>query len=209
MNDIITALNWREATKKFDTNKKLTAAQLDTLLEAARLAPSSYGLQPWKFIVVSDPALRAKLRAASWDQAQVTDASHLIVLAAQVPSEVLVDAYIADIAQTRGASAEALAGFSQMLKGAIAGMDETARLMWAQKQVYIALGVLLTAAAVSGIDACPMEGFDVGKYDEILGLSADGLHTTVILPVGFRSAEEAAVASKKVRFAKDLVVMEK
>ncbi len=206
MESIITSLNWREATKAFDPEKKLSAEQLDTLLEAARLAPSSYGLQPWNFVVVTDPEVRAKLREASWGQAQVTDASHLIVLAAKTPSDALVDEYIADIAETRGVTTESLDGFSQMMKGMLAGLDEAARLTWAKKQVYLALGVLATAAAELRIDGCPMEGFDAGKYDEILGLTELGLSATVLFPVGFRAADNGMT---KVRFPKEKLVIEK
>jgi len=203
MQSLIQALTWREATKKFDTEKKLTSEQLDTLIEAARLAPSSFGLQPWKLVVVSDPAVRAKLREASWDQSQITEASQLFVFAAQMPTPELVDAYVANISATRGASIESLAGLSQMIKGSIAGKSETERLEWAKKQAYLALGVTLASAAVLSIDSCPMEGFDADKYDEILGLSERGLHTAVIMAVGFRTAEEAAIESKKVRPAQE------
>jgi nitroreductase len=208
MESLIKALTWREATKQFDVTKKLSDTQLDTLLEAARLSPSSYGLQFWSFVVVNNPEVRAKLREASWNQAQITDASQVIVFAAKQPTDELVDAYIADTAATRGVALEALAGYSQMMKGAIANMSESGRLEWAKKQTYIALGVTLTSAAVLGIDACPMEGFDAEKYNEILGLKERGLHATVVLAVGFRSEEEAAQESKKVRFAKKDVVIE-
>lgn len=203
MQSIIQALTWREATKKFDTEKKLTQEQLDTLIEAARLAPSSFGLQPWKLVVVSDPEVRAKLREVSWDQPQITEASQLFVFAAQMPTPELVDAFIANISATRGAPLESLEGLSQMIKGSIEGRDAAGRLEWAKKQAYLALGITLASAAVLGIDACPMEGFDPAKYDELLGLSEQGLHTAVIMTVGFRTAEEAAIDSKKVRPARE------
>lgn len=205
MESIIKALSWREATKQFDKEKKLTQEQLHTILEAARLSPSSYGLQPWSFVVVSDPALRARLSEASWNQPQITDASHLIVFTAKMPGDALVDAYISDIAATRGVDAESFAGFAQTMKGTIANMDEAARLAWAQKQVYLALGVVITTAATLGIDACPMEGFDAQKYNEILGLTERGLHATVALPVGFRLAERGM---QKVRFPEEQIVIE-
>jgi len=203
MESIIQALTWREATKKFDTEKKLTNEQLDTLIEAARLAPSSFGLQPWKLVVVSDPEVRAKLREVSWNQPQITEASQLFVFTAQMPTSELVDAFVANISATRGVPAESLAGLSQMIKGSIEGRSEAERLEWAKKQAYLALGVTLASAAVLSIDSCPMEGFDPAKYDEILGLSERGLYATVIMAVGFRTAEEAAIESKKVRPAKE------
>lgn len=206
MESIIKALEWREATKHFDPNKKLTDDQFETLLEVARLSPSSFGLQPWSFISVREPAMRAKLREASWDQPQVTEASHLIVFTAKAQSDAIVDEYIATIASTRGVPAESLAGFSQMIKKSLASKSESERLEWAKHQVYIALGATLIAAAALDIDSCPMEGFDAAQYDEILGLSARGLHAVAALPVGFRRADNGV---KKVRFAKEKVVIEK
>ncbi|HEX8994087.1 MAG TPA: NAD(P)H-dependent oxidoreductase [Candidatus Paceibacterota bacterium] len=204
---IINALNWRSAVKKFDTSKKLTDSQLATILEAARLSPSSYGLQPWRFVVVTDPAVRMKLREASWGQAQVTDASHFIVLAAQTPDDALVDSYVANIAMSRGVNVDSLAGLAQMIKGMLAGMSAEQRLQWAQKQVYIALGVILTVAAMLGVDSCPMEGFDPAKYDEILNLPEQGLHATVVCALGSRAAEETTLS--KIRLPMDVVVVNK
>lgn len=206
MESILKALSWREATKHFDAEKKLSAEQLDTLLESARLAPSSYGLQPWSFIVVKDPTTRAKLREASWGQAQVTDASELIVFAVKTPTDALIDTYIADVARTRGVTVESLEQFAQMMKGSIAGKSEAERLDWAKKQAYLALGVVITTASTLGIDTCPMEGFDATAYDTILDLAKHDLHTAVILPVGFRTKD--TVPMKKVRFAKSEVVIE-
>lgn len=209
MESIIKALTWREATKQFDPNKKLTEEQLDTLLEAARLSPSSFGLQPWSFVVVSDPAVRTQLRAASWDQPQITDASQLIVFAAKQPTDALVDDYINDIVATRGATVESLEGFSQMMKGSIAAKGgDVAQLEWAKRQAYIALGITLMSAATLGIDACPMEGFDADTYDEILKLKERDLHTAVVLAVGFRDESKAHPEPKKVRFPREQVVVE-
>ncbi|MBI5405993.1 NAD(P)H-dependent oxidoreductase [Candidatus Kaiserbacteria bacterium] len=208
MQSIIQALTWREATRKFDTEKKLTSEQLYILVEAARLSPSSFGLQPWKLVVVSDPVVRAKLREASWNQPQITEASQLFVFAAQMPTPELVDAFVANISATRGAPVKSLAGLSQMIKGSIESKTEAERIEWAKKQAYLALGVTLASAAVLSIDACPMEGFDADKYDEILGLSERDLHTAVIMTVGFRIAEEAAIELKKVRPAKEDQIIE-
>lgn len=206
MEPIIQALSWREATKKFDTDKKLTESQLGTLLEAARLSPSSYGLQPWSFVVVTDPEVRKRLREFSWDQPQVTDASHLFVFAAKIPSDAMIDEYIADIAATRGIDVASLMQFEHMMKSAISGKSETERLDWAKRQVYLALGVVLTTAATLEINACPMEGFDAAKYDEILGLTEKGLHATVIAAFGFRNVTESVPV--KVRFPKTRIVLE-
>lgn len=200
-------LNWRYATKQFDPNKKISAADWATIEEALLLSPSSGGLQPWKFIVVTDPALRAKLRPASYGQAQITDASHLVVFAAKDNfNEADVDAHIKQIAKVQGAPVEALAPLRGMLVGGIVqAMDVPARNSWARNQTYIALGNLLTSAALLGIDACPMEGFDRAQYDEILGLKAKGYASAVIATVGYRAATDKYAATPKVRFSKEQI----
>jgi nitroreductase len=207
MKNITQALNWRYATKKFDTTKKLSAEQLETLLESLRLTASSYGLQPWKFLVVENPELRTQIRGAAWDQSQVTEASHLIVLCAKTDvNEATVDEYMTSIAATRKMPIEALAGFSQMLKGAISGKSQAELTTWAAKQVYIALGTLLTTAALLEIDACPMEGFDPAAVNTILGLNTQNLTATVLCPVGLRDASDDMITRAKVRFPKEKVI---
>eukprot|EP01037_Dinobryon_pediforme_P007264 gene7264-7335_t len=197
-------LQWRAAIKQFDKNKKLTAEQLDSLLTAIQLAPSSLGLQGYKVIVVEDEATRAKLREAAHGQAQLTDASHVIVFAAETNvDEAFGKNYIDLVAKTRGIGREHLAGFEGMVLGAINGQPADQKLIWLHKQAYIALGVLLTAAAEQGIDATPMEGFDNAKFDEILGLKEKGLTSTVIAPVGFRSEEDGYSKMAKVRRPKE------
>ncbi len=211
MSAFLDALQWRYATKKFDPSKKLSDAQLDALLAELRLAPSSYGLQPYKFLVISDPALRAKLREASWGQPQITEASHLVVMCARTDlGPAYVDEYLKLIADERGVPADSLNGFREILVGFAQNMSQETILTWAKKQVYIALGVLLSAAALAKVDACPMEGFEPAKYDEILGLKAMNLTSTVVCPLGFRSADDAHASMKKVRFpASELFVMKK
>lgn len=197
-------LQWRAAIKQFDKSKKLTAEQLDSLLTAIQLAPSSLGLQGYKVIVVEDEATRAKLREAAHGQAQLTDASHVIVFAAETNvDEAFGKNYIDLVAKTRGIDREHLAGFEGMVLGAINGQPADQKLIWLHKQAYIALGVLLTAAAEHGIDATPMEGFDNAKFDEILGLKEKGLTSTVIAPVGFRSEEDGYSKMAKVRRPKE------
>jgi nitroreductase len=200
-------LNWRYETKQFDPNRKIGAQDWAVLEDALLLTPSSGGLQPWKFIVVTDPAMRAKLLPASYGQAQITDASHLVVFAAKKNfSEADVDAFINHTASTRGVSIESLAPFRGMLVGGIVqAMDEQARDAWARNQAYIALGNFLTSAALLGIDACPMEGFDRAQYDEILGLSAKGLASAVIATVGYRASTDNYANAPKVRFPKEQV----
>jgi nitroreductase len=203
---LLAQLNWRYATKRFDPARKISARDWAALEDALRLTPSSCGLQPWKFIVVSDPAVRATLVPASHGQAQITDASHLVVFAAKRNlGEADADALINYMAQVRGATVESLAPFRGMVAGLVKGMDEATRLSWAKDQVFIALGNLLTSAALLGIDACPMEGFDPAQYDSILGLTAKGLASTVVATLGYRSPADKYSAAPKVRFPKDQI----
>ena len=200
-------LNWRYATKQFDPNRKISAQDWATIEQALLLTPSSGGLQPWKFIVVTDPAVRAKLLPASYGQAQITDASHLVVFAAKKNfSEADVDAFIRHTAATRGVPVESLATYRDMLVGGIVkSMDEAGRDAWARNQAYIALGNLLTSAALLGLDACPMEGFDRAQYDETLGLNAQGFASAVIATLGYRAASDQYATAPKVRFPKEQV----
>jgi nitroreductase len=202
-------LNWRYATKQFDPTKKISAADWATIEEALLLTPSSGGVQPWKFIVVTEPAMRAKLRPASYGQAQIADASHLVVFAAKDNfSEADVDAHLQNVARAQGVPVEALAPFRGMLVGGLVqSKDEAARNAWARNQTYIALGNLLTSAALLGIDACPMEGFDRAQYDEILGLKAKGYSSAVIATVGYRAATDKYAAAPKVRFSKGQIFL--
>ena len=202
---LLEQLNWRYATKQFDPNRKISAADWATIEEALTLSPSSGGLQPWKFIVVTDPAVRAKLLPASYGQRQISEASHLVVFASKLNlGDADVDAHIRRVASVQGAPAEALLPLRNMLVGGIVkALDEPARNAWARNQAYIALGNLLTSAAMLGIDACPMEGFDRAQYDEILGLKAQGYASAVIATLGYRSAGDKYAGAPKVRFPKE------
>jgi nitroreductase len=204
---LLDRLNWRYATKQFDPNRKINAQDWATIEEALLLSPSSGGLQPWKFIVITDPAVRAKLLPASYGQGQITNASHLVVFTAKKNfSEADVDAFINRTAATRGITVESLAQYRGMLVGGIVqALDEKARDAWARNQAYIALGNLLTSAAMLGIDACPMEGFDRAQYDEILGLNAQGYATAVIATLGYRVDTDQYANAPKVRFPKEQV----
>lgn len=209
MKNILDAMKWRYSVNKFDATKILTNEQINGLLEAMVLAPSSYGLQPWKFIVVTNPEVRAKLQGAGYGQAKIVDASHLIVLAVNKNiNDELTDTYIKSVAETRGMAVEDLKDYADMIKGAISRMSDVERVEWATRQAYIALGVLIASAAVEGIDVGPMEGFDTRKFDEILGLDEMGLVSKVAAAVGFRSLEDPAAQYKKVRFPANQVVIE-
>jgi len=202
---LVERLDWRYAVKQFDPRRKIDAATWRTLEEAVRLSPSSGGLQPWKFVVVTDPAVREKLVAASFGQTQVRDASHLVVFTAKKNfGAAEVDAHIQNTAATRNVSVESLDGLRGMLIGGIVNAkDPVAREAWAARQTYIALGVLVSAAAVLGIDAAPMEGFMPDQYDAILNLDKQGLTTTVICAVGYRSENDRYASLPKVRFDHD------
>lgn len=197
---LIEKLNWRYATKKFDSNKKLSKTQLDELLKAVHLSPSSSGLQAYKILVVTDPAIRQKLREAAYGQPQLTDASHIIIFASETNLDAAyVKNYIDHIAKTRQIGRESLDGFEQAINGNINKLTAEQKIEWSHKQTYIALGVLLTAAAEMSIDSCPMEGFSAAKFDELLGLTEKGLTTSVIAAVGFRSEDDDFSKFVKVR----------
>lgn len=209
MDHMLDALNWRYATKLFDPQKKLSQEQVDKLLESLRLSPSAYGLQPWKFIVVTNPEIRRKLREAGYNQPKITDASHLIVFAIEKNiDEAYVDRFVESLAESRGVTIESLKSYSDMMKGDIVSRTPEARQNWAARQLYLALGVLLATAAHDHIDAGPMEGFSAHKFDEILGLEKMGLHAVVCCALGFRAANDESEKLAKVRFAKEEVVIE-
>lgn len=200
-------LLWRYATKKYDPTKKVSDADLKDLLESLRLAASSYGLESWKFIVVTNPELRAKLKEAAWNQSQITDASHLIVLCAHIDMDAdYIRKFVAFTAKERGVPAESMKQYEDMMIGSIMKMSKDELSVWLQKQVYIALGFALTAAANKHIDATPMEGFDKGKFDEILDLKKNNLQSVVLCPIGYRAADDYLAPLKKVRFPMEEVV---
>ncbi|WP_339728469.1 NAD(P)H-dependent oxidoreductase [Maribacter stanieri] len=207
MNSIVDKLNWRYATKKFDSSKKVSEKDLETLLEAARLTASSYGLQPYEIYVIEDTDVRQKLRKASYDQPQITDASYLIVLANKPTfNETMIDDYIANIMAIRGVSKEDLKGFSQTMKSTLLDLPDAYKNTWTSNQAYIVLGNLMTVASEMKIDTCPMEGFDKAKYNEILGLTDKDLNAAVVLAVGYRSADDTTQHYPKVRYSKEQII---
>tara|TARA_R110002051_G_scaffold11927_2_gene42837 strand:+ start:848 stop:1480 length:633 start_codon:yes stop_codon:yes gene_type:complete len=207
MSSYIDSLNWRYATKKFDADKKVSQEDLETLLEATTLSASSFGLQPYKIFVVEDAEIRSKLRPFAWDQSQITEASHLIVLANQNSfGPELVEEYVDNVSETRGIPAAGLKGYSDFMKSKLVPLSEDAKAVWTAKQTYIALGNLLSAAAINKIDACPMEGFDAEQFNNILGLTEKGLNTSVLVAVGYRSEEDETQHYKKVRKSKENLI---
>lgn len=205
---LLEALSWRYATKQFDPEAKVPEATWSALEQSMVLAPSSYGLQPWKFIVVTDTAVKAKLVEMSWNQTQPKDASHFVVFAVRenIGDEHL-DRYISRTAEVRGVAVEDLAGFRNVIKGSLDGAREKGTLdEWQTRQIYIALGQFMTAAAVLAVDTCPMEGIVPTQYDQILGLSGTGWKTVVACAAGYRSADDKYATTPKVRFPTDEVI---
>jgi nitroreductase/dihydropteridine reductase len=201
---ILEALNWRYATKKFDSSKKISPKDLETIKEVLRLTPSSYGLQPWKFLLIENQAIRQQLREKSWGQSQVTDASHLIVFCSYLDlKEEHIDEHISNTSVTRNQDIENLAGYGNFVKKTLSNLSPTDISTWSSKQLYIALGQLMLACAEMKIDATPMEGFEPAGYDEILGLKAKNLHATLVCPIGYRHLEDGAQFLKKVRKEQD------
>ena len=206
--NLIDALNWRYATKIFDAHKKISPELWDALEKTLVLTPTSYGLQPYKFLIVQDAATRAALLPHSWGQKQVVDCSHYVVLLARTDmKEADVDKFVARMTAVRGVPAEALASYRGMMIGDVVNgpRGKTAH-EWAARQTYIALGNLMTAAAILGVDACPMEGISPADYDKILGLDGSGYKTVVACAAGYRAAGDKYATLAKVRYeTSDLV----
>jgi nitroreductase len=205
---LLTQLNWRYATKTFDPTQKISAADWEALEKSLVLTPTSYGFQPYRFVVVSDPATRERLVPISWGQRQVADASHFVVFAAmETVTEADVDHFLARVAQVRGITTESLGGFKGALLGDIVKGPRSAwQHEWATRQAYIALGNFMTSAALVGIDTCPMEGIEPAKYDEVLGLNR-GYKTVVACAAGYRAATDKYAAAPKVRFPADELII--
>jgi nitroreductase len=205
---LLQQLSWRYATKKFDASRKVSPADWSVLEQALVLSASSFGLQPWKFIVVTDPILKAKLRLASWNQAQIEECSHLVVFTAKQDIAVTdIDRFLDRIVEVRGVDRQSLAGYKGFMVGnLVEGPRHAVIHDWAARQTYIAMGNLMTSAAMMGIDTCPMEGLEPAQYDEILGLVGTGFGTVASCPVGYRSPQDKYATTPKVRFeAKDVI----
>ena len=208
--NIIDSLKWRYATKDFDTTKKLSEQQVETLLKAGNLTATSFGLQPGKIVLVETPEIREQLVGYSWGQKQVSEASHLLVITSNIDNgDEQVDKYVKDIVEQRGVAEDSLAGMSKMVKGFLSGMDADNTKIWADKQAHIVLGNLLTVCALEGIDACPIAGFQPEKYDEVLNLKEDGQTSVLVLPVGFRLDTDKYSSLAKVRMSDSDFVIRK
>ncbi|WP_424961435.1 NAD(P)H-dependent oxidoreductase [Ekhidna sp.] len=199
--NLLDKLNWRYATKVFDPSRKVSWKDIDFLKEAIRLSVSSYGLQMYKVLIIENPEIRKELRKASWDQAQITDASHLFIFCNYtVNHDQHVDDYIQLIIDAqKNVDVKGLKQYGEFIKSSIAGMEPMERKSWSEKQTYLALNNLIIACADRQIDACPMEGFDKQAYNRILGLDELGLNASVIAPIGYRSEKDQTQKRKKVR----------
>lgn len=206
---LLEQLHWRYAVKRFDTERRISESDWETLEKALLLAPSSYGLQPWKFYVVTDPEVKKQLRAQSYDQPQIVECSHLVVISALKDADAeAIERLLDRIIEVRGTPPEEL----EVLKNMMHGSQKTAREQgvlndWSARQCFIALGFLLSSAALRGIDACPMEGFVPEKYDEILGIEDEGYFSVVACALGFRDLENDWLGKlEKVRYdASDVI----
>jgi len=199
---LLSSLQWRYATKAFDPARKIPAATWSALEEALVLSASSFGLQPYRFLIITDPGLRARLLPHALGQQQIVDASHLVVFAARTSfSAGEIDRYIERIVQVRGGEAAALNSYRQMMAGSLLSEQERERVpVWAARQAYIALGNLLTSAALLQVDACPMEGFVAAEFDRLLDLSTQGYTAVVSCTLGYRAAGDKYAGAAKVRF---------
>lgn len=196
----ISSLQWRYATKQFDGSKALANEDLEYVLEAGNLAATSYGLQPFTMVVVTDEALKQALVPHAYNQGQVGVNGALVVLAARTDVDAtFIAEYTARIENERGLPTGAVDGYKDMMVGHLTSLTAEARLIWAQKQAYIALGTMMVAAAERQVDNAPMEGFDPMKFNELLGLAEHNLHATVLLALGHRSNEDATQNYKKIR----------
>ena len=205
---LLQALEWRYATKVFDPARKIPADVWAALEKSLVLTPSSYGLQPYHFLIVQDPAKRAALLSHSWGQKQVVDCSHFVVLTSRTDmKEADVTRLIARISSVRGIPAEALNSYrNMMISDVVNGARGKIAHEWATRQTYIALGGLMTAAAMLGVDTCPMEGLDPAEYDKILHLKGTGYATVVACALGYRAATDKYASLAKVRYATEELV---
>ncbi len=207
---LLDALQWRYAVKRMN-GAKIPAEKMNTILEAIRFAPSSFGLTPYQVLVIEDEETRKKLTPHFYNQPQVVESSALIIFAAKTTiNETTVADYMEEIAAQRGVPVDALKDFAGYINGSLAHQSDEQKAIWAAKQTYIALGFGLVAAAAEEIDATPMEGFDPSAVDAELGLAAQGLHATLAMTLGFRdAANDYLSAAKKVRFTADKLFIKK
>ena len=207
--EIIKKLQWRYATKKFDPNKVLSDEKLEILKEAFNLTATSYGLQPLRLVVVSDPGVKEQLVPISMDQPQVKDASHVLIFCTEntVTSQ-FIKGHFNRVEDIRDTPREILDPFESYLLESFSDKKPEDIELWMTKQAYLAMGNLLTVCALEDIDACPMEGFDPDKYDELLQLEEKGLRSVLVMPIGYRAEDDMFADLKKVRRGVSEVVID-
>lgn len=198
--NIIDKLQWRYATKSFDATKLISEDKLNTIYEAFNLTATSYGLQPLKLVIISDKALQNDLVAASMNQQQVAQASHILVFCIETKvDKAYIENYFERVKSIRNTPDSILADFRDFLINDFENKTEEAIALWATKQAYLTMGNLMTVCAIEGIDACPMEGFEPSQYDTILDLKEKGLQSVLVMPVGYRAEDDMFAGFKKVR----------
>lgn len=198
--NLIKNLEWRYATKKFDSSKKVSSENLEFIKKAIQLSPSSYGLQLYKVLIIENKALREKLKPASYGQSQITEASHLVVFCNySVVTEKHIDEYFFLKSQIEKIDILDYKDYSEFIKADVNNKSQIEKDKWISNQIYLALGNLLNACAELKIDACPMEGFDAKEYNKILNLNEQGLNSAVIATIGYRSANDSSQKNKKIR----------
>ncbi|MBT8281441.1 MAG: NAD(P)H-dependent oxidoreductase [Muriicola sp.] len=204
MKSYIESLEWRYATKKFDSDRSVSDTDLNLLLDATQLSASSFGLQPYHVFIITDPEIRSSLKEVSWGQSQITEASHLFVFAnIRNFGPELIDSYLKEVSDVREIPKEGLKAYGEFMKSKLVDLPEEVKENWTAKQTYLAMGNLLSAASTMQIDACPIEGFEAEAYDKILNLQEKDLTTSVVVAVGYRSEEDETQHLKKVRRPKE------
>lgn len=205
--ELTTALNWRYATKQFQSDREIPADAWEALLSSLHLAPSSFGLQPWQFIVVEDPSTRDCLRQASWGQPQVTNADKLVVFTSRRDITAAdIERWISRLAEVQGQTPDDFKDLAGIIEGFSQNMPVEARHAWNVRQAYVALGQFMTAAAVIGVDTCPLEGIDPAAYDTELGLTNSDYATCVACVAGYRDESDRSATRPKARFPREDVI---
>ena len=203
---LIEQLQWRYAVKKFDDSRRLSDETWSALEQSLILSPSSYGLQPWKFLVITDPTVKEKLPEISWNQSQPKDCSHMVVLAVRKKMDrEYIDRYMDTVIQVRALESDSMDGYRKVLTSTVENLEN--HLDWNARQVYIALGQLMVAAAMLGVDTCPMEGINLQAYDRVLQLEDTDYTTLVGCAVGYRHPDDSQSQAKKVRFDREELII--
>ena len=204
MNPIIKTLNFRHACKKFDPQKKINKTHLDIIMAAAHLSPSSFGLEPWKFMVISSDDVKKELRPFCWNQPQITDASHVIVIMSKPGLTIPSNDYVTQNFKRRGLPEQATKTYIEKYKSHMEAevYPRMTPYAWASKQCYIALANIMTTAASEKIDSCPIEGFEKDGVEKVLNIDTNIYEVSVIVALGYRAGEQ----TKRRRFPIESII---